>query len=278
MFKQIERKRQEILNSLRAVLLLLILLACGLAYIIFKQIDDLAIALIVPTFLAFFIYIPIRSKKISSLKKEFSEIINQVLKNENSQFDYNQKVEFENLIDFNELYVYENLGLSAHQIMIDDTFICSCTFLSQTTSTDSHGKTNRNYKTIFSGVYVLFSQHQMDIKYKVDIIDKKSSARSYFDEVKFNDKLFNQDFRVFSQEQSEALELLDSRLINKIVNFKKEIEHNIDISFFGKHAALYIDLGFLMFNFSIYKRVNEDIFNEDILFLRKVLKFISSLN
>lgn len=262
MFKERERERKKILSQLRALLIFLAVLAGFLAYFIYKFSQDLAFALILPLFLLFFFYLPLRSKKIFKVKRIFAQIIQELVEEENREFIYKENLEEE--LSFPSFYAKAKIGFAAHELKINEVFLCSLALFYEDRSAKPE------FRKVFEGLYLTFPMEE-NFKKRMDIKTKNDQAFSPYKESQ--NKALG-ELRAYS----EGEEKISENFLARIKAFYKEIDQEFALSSLEKKGELFINLGFPLFAFSPRKKISAELFREDILFLRKVLAFVKDLN
>ena len=134
---------------------------------------------------------------------------------------------------------------------------------------DSNGKTH--YSTIFQGLFIIADFNKTFHGRTVILPD---TAQSVFgnvigtwlqsknisrDElVKMDNPLFEKEFVIYSTDQIETRYILSHTFMERILDFKKKINHNLYISFIDNNIHLAIDYGKDLFEPTMFKSLLND--------------------
>ena len=160
----------------------------------------------------------------------------------------------------------------------------------KTTTTDSKGRTQTHWHTIFKGLLFSadFNKHFSVSTYVLtDRAEKLFGSfgtkfqkfSGHGDLVKLEDPEFEKSFVVYSSDQTEARYILSSSLMKRILDYKIKSRKNIQLSFVSSRLFVAVPYGKDLFEPKLFGEITnfesvEEYYND----LKLVLKLIEDLN
>lgn len=156
---------------------------------------------------------------------------------------------------------YKNINVIQADVHIEE----------ERTTTDSDGNTSTTYVTIFRGRWMVFDFNK-SFKANVQICQKGfTNSRRYsrssdlrYEKVLMEDQEFNNNFRVYAQNEHDAFYILTPALMEKIKKLVSNISGSLLFCFVDNKLHIGIENGKDSFEHNIFTKIDEEKVTNDI--------------
>lgn len=148
---------------------------------------------------------------------------------------------------------------------------------------DEDGNKKVVWETIFKGRFMIFDFNKK-FKSNVQVVSSWFDARSFpwgkkFLRVKMEDAEFNNMFSIYSETEHDAFYILTPHFMEKIKNIYKELKCGIMFGFIDNRLYVAIDNHNDSFEYSIFKKIDEEEIEKNILKdIKLITDFVDELD
>ncbi|MCC8174006.1 MAG: DUF3137 domain-containing protein, partial [Odoribacter sp.] len=145
------------------------------------------------------------------------------------------------------------------------------------TTTDSKGRTQTYWVTIFKGFMFVADFHKHFNGRTV--VSRKRFSLWNKNRVKLEDPEFEKRFNVYSPDQVEARYILSTSMMQRITELDRKFNGNVQLSFVNSNVVIAISSSRNYFEFNIWKSVNEPgLLREEYNIIDTLVSIVEALN